>query len=81
MCVCVCVCVCVNIIIHMQCEERKKKAQYGSAKTYGKIALGLNIANILFTAIVATVVIAGVLGNAVSYGEQKFVCNSNTHPQ
>ena len=48
--------------MYTQCEERKKNAQYGSAKTYGKIALGINISNILYTAATIIAIIAGVLG-------------------
>ena len=49
-----------------QCEEHKKNAQYGSAKTYGKVALGLNIANIIYTAVVALVIISAVLGSVIA---------------
>ena len=50
------------IVLSVLCEERKKNAQYGLAKTYGKIALGINIANIVYTAAVAIVILASVLG-------------------
>ena len=42
----------------MQCEEHKKNGQYILAKHDGKIALGFNIANILFTAATSIIVIA-----------------------
>ena len=52
--------------VYAQCEERKKNAQYRSAKTYGKVALGLNIANIIYTAVVALVIICAILGSIVA---------------
>ena len=43
-----------------QSEDRKKNILYSSAKTYGKIALGLDIANITYTAAVATILMGGI---------------------
>ena len=50
------------IYVRMQSEVRKKNAQYGLAKTYGKGALGINIANIIYTAGFAITATAGTGG-------------------
>ena len=57
----------LHAYLHLtQCEERKKNAQYRSAKTYGKVALGLNIANIIYTALATLVIICAVLGSIIA---------------
>ena len=48
---------------YSQSEEHKRNAQYDAAKNYGNIALWLNIANIVYTAIAALAITAGLLGS------------------